>query len=138
MSDINLPSTNPSYFLRAIQSNKLNDLYWTWFSKLPENWIETFVEEGLLPFLNQYGYSVGFSKKEIINYCKSWAFGHVQLALNKSKLLINLKSLKISRSPTKKSFLLKAFPSTTEKKSFSLPSFKIFNSVIFLKKKPSP
>jgi hypothetical protein len=87
MSDINLPSINPSYFLRELRNHHLNNLYWQWFSKLPEGWVETFVEEGLLPFLKQYGYSVGFSKKEVINYCKSWAFGHVQLALNKSKFL---------------------------------------------------
>lgn len=87
MSDITLPSVNPSSYLWAEKNKKLEDLYWNWFLKLPERWIETFIEEGLLPFLEKYGYSVAYSKKDIIKYCKSWAFGHVQIALNKSKLL---------------------------------------------------
>jgi hypothetical protein len=87
MSDINLPSVNPSSYLWANQNKKLEGLYWDWLSKLPEGWIETFIEEGLLPFLKHYGYAVAYSKKDIVNYCKSWAFGHVHIALNKSKFL---------------------------------------------------
>jgi hypothetical protein len=87
MSDINLFSVNPSSFLRAEQNKQLDNLYWNWFYKFPEGWIEKFIEEGLVPFLEKHGYAVAYSKKEIVNYCKSWAFGHVQISLNKSKLL---------------------------------------------------
>jgi hypothetical protein len=61
--------------------------YGCWYSNIPEKWIEDFVEKGLIPFLNQHGYSVAYSLKEVVHYCKRWAFAHVQVTSNKTKML---------------------------------------------------
>lgn len=87
MADIYFPSINPTYFLRARKENQNEDEFWNWFSQLPDDWIADFVKNGLLPFLNRYGYTVAYTLKEIIAYCKRWAFAHVQVTSNKTKLL---------------------------------------------------
>jgi hypothetical protein len=87
MADIYFPSINPTYFLKARKENQTEDQFWNWVSQLPDDWIEDFVKNGLLPFLNRYGYTVAYTLKEIVAYCKRWAFAHVQVTSNKTKLL---------------------------------------------------
>jgi hypothetical protein len=87
MADIYLPIINPSSFLKIRKENLIEYYYQQWYCKIPEKWIEDFVEKGLLPFLNQHGYSVAYPLKEVVHYCKRWAFAHVHITSNKTKML---------------------------------------------------
>jgi hypothetical protein len=51
--------------------------YNEWDSCLPNNHIECFVRNGIKPFLNRHGYSLGFSDNLLIKYCKIWAFTYI-------------------------------------------------------------
>ena len=40
--------------------------YREWFYGLPNRWIDRFVENGLIPFLKDYGYELGFTPEKLI------------------------------------------------------------------------
>lgn len=67
-----------SKFLAALISRKNSDEYAAWKAELPEQWIEAFIIQGIIPFLNKYGYTLGFSESKTVNYCKKWAFSHLR------------------------------------------------------------
>jgi hypothetical protein len=58
---------------------KNNEAYNEWINEIPEDWIEQFCKNGLIPFLSKYGYSVTYDLNTIIDYCKEWAFNHVKI-----------------------------------------------------------
>jgi len=74
---MNLVIPPASKFLAAIASRKNSEAYSKWKDELPELWIESFIKYGVKPFLNKYGYSLGFSDSRCIQYCKRWAFAHL-------------------------------------------------------------
>jgi hypothetical protein len=68
----------PSKFLKGRQDAEKKDRCRTWIRGVPEGHIQSFIENGLVPFLNEFGYSLGYSIKDCAAYCKDWAFAHVQ------------------------------------------------------------
>lgn len=72
---INIPN---KYMQKNAKDDKLA-LYKSWKNGLPPSWISSFLEDGLLPFLNENGYSCGIQLKELSNYCTQWAFAHVYI-----------------------------------------------------------
>lgn len=65
--------------LRLLSSKKriYNDKYNEWVKCLPENHLEHFIMNGIKPFLNKHGYSLGFTDKLLIKYCSLWAFTYI-------------------------------------------------------------
>jgi hypothetical protein len=49
-----------------------------WSSGVGYGWVEDFIQCGLKPFLESYGYSIGYSDSKASEYCRAWAFSHVQ------------------------------------------------------------
>jgi hypothetical protein len=66
-----------SAFLQKLVQNQKRKKYCEWRSKFPEDWIELFVQQGLIPFLKKYGYKLGFTIEKCIQYTTTWAFLHV-------------------------------------------------------------
>lgn len=50
-----------------------------WRRSIPEGHVHSFIENGLEPFLNGFGYSLGYSIKDCAAYCKDWAFAHAEI-----------------------------------------------------------
>ena len=66
----------PGQFLKTLHEQDYNERYYEWKYELPDNWITEFISKGLVPFLDQRGYSVGMTEKDISSYCTQWAFAH--------------------------------------------------------------
>jgi hypothetical protein len=66
-----------SKYLASLKKNIRSKNYAQWFYSLPDEHIEYFLLYGLKPFLNQFGYTLGFSDKDMISYIKRWAFNIV-------------------------------------------------------------
>ena len=74
-----------SYIL-SLKKREDTKLYNKWFNGLYEYHIESFVAFGLKPFLTKFGYTLGFSDKKMIQYCKLWA-GNIAINNNKKFIL---------------------------------------------------
>ena len=72
-------ASSASKFLRGRQEAEKKEKRRTWIRGLPEEHIYTFIKEGLEPFLNTFGYNLGYSIKDCVAYCKDWAFAHVEI-----------------------------------------------------------
>jgi len=73
--DIELP---PSFkFMKSLQKHKRRELRNAWLNDLPEYWLEDFMNEGVLPFLKKFGYTLGFSEEMRVKYCRAWAYAYV-------------------------------------------------------------
>jgi hypothetical protein len=64
---------------------ELADWYWSWFSELPNGHLKAFIDEGVRPFLKEYGYELLTETKKCCNALSTWAFSHVQVEHQKSK-----------------------------------------------------
>jgi hypothetical protein len=64
----------PRQYILERQKEANRDKYLEWLYGLPDFYIEEFVEDGLLPFLKEHGYKVGFSPEDCIRFCKQWAY----------------------------------------------------------------
>jgi hypothetical protein len=71
--------TIPNKYLQKKSKDDKLAIYKSWKNGLPFNWISSFLENGLLPFLNENGYSCGIHIKELSKYCTQWAFAHVYM-----------------------------------------------------------
>lgn len=70
----------PSYsFVKSQLKNKKRKLFQNWKSALPDNHVYTFIENGVLPFLKNHGYSISIPIKLLTKYLESWAFYHSYL-----------------------------------------------------------
>jgi hypothetical protein len=56
---------------------KEETLYKEWISEIPRNWIQHFIKNGLIPFLNKYGYVIAYDVPTVCSFFKEWAFIHV-------------------------------------------------------------
>ncbi len=83
----------PSHFLKTLYTYNYNERYSEWKYGLPNGWITDFISNGLIPFLNERGYSVGMTQKDVVNYCIQWAFAHCYIEQKKGDLL-NINYLK--------------------------------------------
>lgn len=72
----------PRQYILARQKEYKHDMYLIWLYGLPDYYIEDFVENGLIPFLKDRGYKVGFSLKDCIRFCKEWAYTLYKLQIN--------------------------------------------------------
>ncbi len=48
-----------------------------WLQGLPDQWLETCIENGLLPYLKQKGYCTTGTVKDTVAKFRAWAFAHV-------------------------------------------------------------
>lgn len=66
-----------SRYLRALVARKKSEAFSKWKNNLPEFFFESFIMYGIKPFLEKYGYKLGFSNERCIQYCKQWAFAYL-------------------------------------------------------------
>jgi hypothetical protein len=64
----------PSRFLKQQSNHDMSKERLGWKKGLPPSWIYRFVCNGLIPFLKDHGYSVGFTEQTLERYCIEWAF----------------------------------------------------------------
>ena len=58
---------------------EVQNLYKEWRSGIPDGFFKRFIKEGIEPFLRGYGYTMNISYSQIEQFCKEWAFAHVQI-----------------------------------------------------------
>jgi hypothetical protein len=75
----------PSKFLKQRDHANLANERMTWKKGLPPTWISNFICNGLIPFLKDHGYSVGFVEKTLERYCIEWAFAVHYITTHASK-----------------------------------------------------
>jgi len=66
-----------SEFLQSLEKKERHKKHSEWRNKFPEDWIELFIQQGIVPFLKHYGYRLGFSIEHCIQYTNTWAFLHL-------------------------------------------------------------
>lgn len=66
-------------FLSNQIANTRAALYESWLSELPAGTFQQFLEKGIEPLLQKFGYSLGFTRQDQIRMLRGWAFGHVQI-----------------------------------------------------------
>jgi hypothetical protein len=77
---VHLPkcTTSANTFVTKRKKQELGQKKRDWLYGLGDNWIYGFVVCGLKPFLQSYGYRLGYSDSKTVSYCSAWAFAHVQ------------------------------------------------------------
>jgi hypothetical protein len=83
----------PGHFLKTLHEQEYADRYYEWKYGLPDKWISNFISNGLVPFLNERGYSLGLTEKIMIAYCIEWGFAHCYTEQKKAEQL-NINFLK--------------------------------------------
>jgi hypothetical protein len=69
--------TPASKLLISVKKAARDKKYNEWFNCLPSNHIQSFISQGLRPFLLHFGYTLGFSDEKMLSYIKRWAFNYV-------------------------------------------------------------
>jgi hypothetical protein len=72
----------PSKFLKKREEFNKNKRWNLWKRGITNSHIQDFIQYGLTPFLDSYGYSVGMIIRDSVSYCKHWAFAHVEKESN--------------------------------------------------------
>jgi hypothetical protein len=73
------PIAHKTNMLVAKRSKRMGtDQKVQWNSGVGYSWIVDFIQYGLEPFLARHGYCIGYSHSKASEYCKAWAFSHVQ------------------------------------------------------------
>lgn len=98
----------PYSYVKQREEYEQSLAYKEWKSNLPGKLVDDFVSKGLVPFLKQKGYEIGFKLEDCIRYCYQWAYAHVQMHSQKSKGLQRyfLKSANMDYIDEKDWFLL--------------------------------
>jgi hypothetical protein len=65
-------------FVSSQLRTERQELYSSWISEIPENYFKRFLEQGIGPFLDNFGYRLGLSSNQRISMLRAWAFAHVQ------------------------------------------------------------
>jgi hypothetical protein len=76
----------PNTYMKRLQNASMASEKLEWKKGLPPTWISNFICNGLLPFLKDHGYSVGFIEKTIEKYCIEWAFAVHYVTMHASKM----------------------------------------------------
>jgi hypothetical protein len=58
--------------------------YLSWVNQFNPNFFYEFIENGLIPFVNKYGYSICLSSDTLVKYLQEWAFSLVYINHHKS------------------------------------------------------
>jgi hypothetical protein len=74
-------------YLRTLKKRTIQEWYYDWLENIPEEHIERFLQDGLIPFLKKHGYSVLYDTSFLHKACYEWSFGHVRIQRQKSKML---------------------------------------------------
>jgi hypothetical protein len=88
MPKASVVSKNPlfaaqNFVILQYKKNK-NSEYLNWLNNFDTHFFSDFVQEGLIPFLNKYGYSVSLHTNTVIKFLKEWSFAIVYTQTHKS------------------------------------------------------
>jgi hypothetical protein len=88
MSRVAIMSKNPLFTAQSFVSlhykkNKQLE-YLNWIQNFDKDFFYDFVELGLIPFLNRYGYSISLQTQTLVQFLKEWAFAFVYTQHHKS------------------------------------------------------
>jgi hypothetical protein len=77
MSTINTTHFPAQELTKKYKYDVQNYFYNEWISDIPFNYIQYFVEYGILPFLKLHGYTIDYTLDKIASCLDEWAFHHV-------------------------------------------------------------
>ena len=79
---ISKAAMGPFKFLKGRAEAEKKDRTHSWTRGIPSGHILDFIKYGLEPFLDEFGYKLGYSHKDCAAYCKQWAVAHSELQRN--------------------------------------------------------
>jgi hypothetical protein len=66
-------------YVAQLHRKEIVQMYREWRAGIPEGFFKRFIKVGIEPFLKGYGYQMNTSYSQIEQFCKEWAFAHVQI-----------------------------------------------------------